>query len=78
MPLPKGGGEWCPGLQWAKPCQQLEGGDPSPLPSTGEAMPAALCPALGPPAPQRQGHTGESPQCPSPTPLLPVGLRIPC
>ena len=49
MPLPKGGSEGSPGLPWAEHRQQLEGGEPSPLLSAGEAVPAVLCPALGSP-----------------------------
>lgn len=40
-------GGWCPGLHYAKDCQQARKGDPFPLSSTGEATPGALYPVLG-------------------------------
>ena len=79
--LPKGDHERCPGLRWAKHGQQLEGGDPSPLLSAGEAKPAALCPALGSPVRETRTSWGDPPQGPSPPGPLPpsatVGVRMP-
>lgn len=49
----------CPGLHYAKECQQARNGDTFPLSSIGEATPGALHPVLGFSAQEKgTGHTG--------------------
>jgi len=42
-------------------CQQVEGGDPYTLVSTGGVNGGVLCPVLGSPVQERDGHRGDSP-----------------
>ena len=54
-------GEWCLGLHWKWYCQQVEGGGPSPLLRTGEAIPEVLHAVLSSSVQEGRGDTGESP-----------------
>lgn len=54
-------GKWYPVLQYKEHCQQVKGGDPSPLLSTVEATAGMLGPVLGCTVQKAQGHTGKGP-----------------
>lgn len=49
------------GLREGECLHQVEGGDPSLLFNTGEALPGLLCPDLGSSVPGRYGSPGQSP-----------------
>ncbi|TRZ06476.1 hypothetical protein HGM15179_020631, partial [Zosterops borbonicus] len=51
-------GRWYPGMHWEKHYQQVEGGDPAPLLSPGEASSGVLCPVLGSSVPESHGPPG--------------------
>ena len=55
-------GQPYPGLHQIKLCQQVKGGDSTPLLLSGESLPAVLRQALEPSAQDRHGSVGEGPE----------------
>lgn len=54
-------GQWHSGLHWEKHCQQVKGGHPFPLLSSGKVTSEVLYPVLSCPVQERHGHSGTGP-----------------